>query len=64
MNFTDVILIAIACMSIPLVVAIFTDIFYAQKKQRQFSLRRMSLWYILFFGISFIPSIFLVIPNS
>lgn len=64
MNFMDVCLIAISCASIPLVVAIMLDIFYAEKKQTRFSLRRTSLWYMLVFAISFMPSVLLVTQNT
>ncbi|MFJ8263784.1 hypothetical protein ACIQ4I_17905 [Rummeliibacillus sp. NPDC094406] len=57
MNYTDIILIAVACMSIPLICAIFFDAFYAEKKSKSFSLKRVSIWYALFFAVSFIPSV-------
>ncbi|WP_397540039.1 hypothetical protein [Rummeliibacillus pycnus] len=57
MNYTDIILIAVACMSIPLICAIFFDAFYAEKKSKSFSLKRVSFWYALFFAVSFIPSV-------
>ncbi|HWI49656.1 MAG TPA: hypothetical protein VNU45_15700 [Rummeliibacillus sp.] len=57
MNYTDIILIAAACMSIPLVCAIFFDAFYAEKKSKSFSLKRVSVWYALLFAVSFIPSV-------
>ena len=60
MNYTDIILIAAACMSIPLVCAIFFDAFYAEKKNIPFSLKRVSLWYALLFAVSFIPSVLLI----
>ncbi|MGG0657290.1 hypothetical protein [Rummeliibacillus pycnus] len=60
MNYTDIILIAVACMSIPLVCAIFFDAFYAEKKSKTFSLKRVSCWYALFFALSFVPSLMFI----
>ncbi|AMW99941.1 hypothetical protein M2M59_13040 [Rummeliibacillus sp. G93] len=57
MNFNDLILIAVYCMSIPLVCAVFFDAFYAEKKRRSFSLKRVSGWYALFFVLSFVPTV-------
>lgn len=60
MNYTDILLIASACMSIPLICAIFFDAFYAEKKRLQFSLRRVSFWYALFFIVSFVPAVIFI----
>lgn len=60
MNYTDILLIAIACMSIPMVCAIFFDAFYAEKKRIHFSLRRVSCWYALFFTLSFVPAVIFI----
>ncbi|MCL1697869.1 MULTISPECIES: hypothetical protein [unclassified Lysinibacillus] len=54
----NILLVAIACITIPLFVAsIMVDIFYAEKKQVRFSLRRTSMWYSCMFAVSFIPSV-------
>ena len=54
----NILLVAIACITIPLFVAsIMLDIFYAEKKQVRFSLRRTSMWYSCMFALSFIPSV-------
>ncbi|MGE6516079.1 hypothetical protein [Lysinibacillus sphaericus] len=63
MIYFDIILIAIACVSTPLIVAVMLDIFYAEKKQVRFSLRRTSLWYVSVFALSFIPPVLLVMQN-
>lgn len=61
MNYTDILLVAIACMSIPMVCAIFFDAFYAEKKRRSFSLKRVSCWYALFFALSFVPTVIFIV---
>ena len=61
MNYTDIFLIAIACMSIPMVCAIFFDAFYAEKKRISFSLKRVSCWYALFFTLSFVPALLFIV---
>jgi len=54
----NILLVAFACVTIPLVVAsVMLDIFYAEKKQVRFSLRRTSMWYSCMFALSFIPSV-------
>ncbi|AHN23375.1 hypothetical protein FCT18_10125 [Lysinibacillus sphaericus] len=60
MIFFDFILIAISCISIPLIVAVMLDIFYAERKKVRFSLRRTSVWYMCVFALSFIPAVLLV----
>ncbi|MFJ5792471.1 MULTISPECIES: hypothetical protein [unclassified Lysinibacillus] len=60
MIFFDLILIVVSCISIPLIVAIMLDIFYAEHKKVRFSLRRTSVWYMFVFALSFIPSVLLV----
>ncbi len=60
MNFNDIILIAIACMTIPMVCAIFFDAFYAEKKSKPFSMKRVTGWYALFFVLSFVPSVLFI----
>jgi len=63
MVYFDILLVAIACVSTPLIVAIILDIFYAEKKQVRFSLRRTSVWYLCMFVLSFIPTILLMTHN-
>ncbi|MDM5250376.1 MULTISPECIES: hypothetical protein [unclassified Lysinibacillus] len=61
----DILLVAIACVTIPLVVAsVMLDIFYAEKKQVRFSLRRTSMWYLSMFSISFIPAALVLTLNG
>ncbi|MGE7691900.1 hypothetical protein ACQKMI_22205 [Lysinibacillus sp. NPDC097214] len=60
-----ILLVAIACVTIPLVVAaIMIDIFYAEKKQVRFSLRRTSMWYVSMFTVSFIPAVLVMTLNG
>lgn len=60
-----ILLVAIACVTIPLVVAaIMIDIFYAEKKQVRFSLRRTSMWYASMFTVSFIPAVLVMTLNG
>jgi len=60
-----ILLVAIACVTIPLVVAaIMIDIFYAEKKQVRFSLRRTSMWYASMFALSFIPAVLVMTLNG
>lgn len=63
MVYFDILLVAIACVSTPLIVAIILDIFYAEKKQVRFSLRRTSVWYLCMFVLSFIPTVLLMTHN-
>lgn len=63
MVYFDILLVAIACVSTPLIVAIILDIFYAEKKQVRFSLRRTSVWYLCMFVLSFTPTILLMTHN-
>lgn len=61
----DMLLVAIACVTIPLVVAsVMLDIFYAEKKQVRFSLRRTSLWYVSMFTVSFVPAVLVMTING
>ncbi|GLC90482.1 hypothetical protein [Lysinibacillus piscis] len=64
MNYFDIVLVAIACVTTPLIVAVIVDIFYAEKRKVRFSLRRASVWYVGMFALSFIPSVLLLTQNS
>ncbi len=63
MIYFDILLVAIACVTMPFIVAVMLDIFYAERKKVGFSLRRTSVWYIAMFALSFIPSVLLVTQN-
>ncbi len=60
MIYFDILLVAIACVTMPFIVAVMLDIFYAERKKVRFSLRRTSLWYVSMFALSFIPSVLLI----
>ena len=62
MIYFDILLVAIACITMPFIVAVMLDIFMRNEKVR-FSLRRTSVWYIAMFALSFIPSVLLVTQN-
>lgn len=63
MIYFDILLVAIACVTMPFIVAVMLDIFYAERKKVRFSLRRTSLWYMAMFTLSFIPSVLLITQN-